>query len=43
MIEAKQPGADVEVIDADSVPLMVAAGANVLVTGTAVFGDAAAA
>jgi hypothetical protein len=35
MIEVKQPGAD-------SAPLMVAGG-SVLVTGTAVFGDAAAA
>lgn len=42
MIDAIEPGADVEVdggIDAETAPLVVAAGANVLVAGTAVFGE----
>jgi ribulose-phosphate 3-epimerase len=42
MLDAIQPGADVEVdggIDAATAPLVVAAGANVLVAGTAVFGE----
>jgi ribulose-phosphate 3-epimerase len=41
MLDAVHPGADVEVdggIDAATAPLAVAAGANVLVAGTAVFG-----
>jgi ribulose-phosphate 3-epimerase len=42
MIEQIKPGSDVEVdggIDAETAPLAVAAGANVLVAGTAIFGD----
>ena len=42
MFERIKPGADVEVdggIDAVTAPLVVAAGANVLVAGTAVFGE----
>ena len=42
MIEQIQPGADLEVdggIDADTARLAVAAGADVLVAGTAVFGE----
>lgn len=42
MLERIKPGADVEVdggIDAVTAPLVVAAGANVLVAGTAVFGE----
>ncbi len=42
MIEKIKPGCDLEVdggIDADTAPLAVAAGANVLVAGTAIFGD----
>jgi ribulose-phosphate 3-epimerase len=42
MIEQIKPGADLEVdggIDAETAPLAVAAGANVLVAGTAVFGE----
>jgi ribulose-phosphate 3-epimerase len=41
MIEQIKPGCDVEVdggIDAETAPLAVAAGANVLVAGTAIFG-----
>jgi len=41
MLEQIKPGCDVEVdggIDAETAPLAVAAGANVLVVGTAVFG-----
>jgi ribulose-phosphate 3-epimerase len=41
MIEQIKPGSDLEVdggIDAETAPLTVAAGANVLVAGTAVFG-----
>ena len=42
MIEEVKPGCDLEVdggIDAESAPLAVAAGANVLVAGTAIFGE----
>lgn len=42
MIEQVNPGCDVEVdggIDAETAPLAVAAGANVLVAGTAIFGE----
>src|SRR5580765_2360053 len=42
MIEQTKPGCDVEVdggIDAETAPLAVDAGANVLVAGTAVFGE----
>jgi len=42
MIEQVKPGCDLEVdggIDAETAPLAVAAGANVLVAGTAVFGE----
>ncbi len=42
MIAQIKPGCDLEVdggIDADTAPLAVAAGANVLVAGTAVFGE----
>jgi ribulose-phosphate 3-epimerase len=42
MIEQIKPGADLEVdggIDAETAPLAAAAGANVLVAGTAVFGE----
>jgi ribulose-phosphate 3-epimerase len=42
MIEQIKPGCDVEVdggIDAETAPLAVAAGANVLVAGTAIFGE----
>lgn len=42
MIEQMKPGCDVEVdggIDAETAPLAVAAGANVLVAGTAIFGE----
>ena len=42
MIEQIQPGANLEVdggIDADTARLAVAAGADVLVAGTAVFGE----
>jgi ribulose-phosphate 3-epimerase len=42
MIEQVKPGCDVEVdggIDAETAPLAVAAGANVLVAGTAIFGE----
>jgi ribulose-phosphate 3-epimerase len=42
MIEQFKPGCDLEVdggIDAETTPLAVAAGANVLVAGTAVFGE----
>ena len=42
MIEQIQSGCDVEVdggIDAETAPLAVAAGANVLVAGTAIFGE----
>ncbi|HEY6292242.1 MAG TPA: ribulose-phosphate 3-epimerase [Terriglobia bacterium] len=42
MIEQVKPGCDVEVdggIDAETAPLAVAAGANVLVAGTAVFSE----
>jgi ribulose-phosphate 3-epimerase len=42
MIDDIKPGCDVEVdggIDAETAPLAVAAGANVLVAGTAIFGD----
>jgi ribulose-phosphate 3-epimerase len=42
MIEQVKPGSDLEVdggIDAETAPLAVAAGANVLVAGTAVFGE----
>jgi ribulose-phosphate 3-epimerase len=42
LIEQIKPGCDVEVdggIDAETAPLAVAAGANVLVAGTAIFGD----
>jgi ribulose-phosphate 3-epimerase len=42
MIEQIKPGCDVEVdggINADTAPLAVAAGANVLVAGTAIFGE----
>jgi ribulose-phosphate 3-epimerase len=42
MIEQIKPGADLEVdggVDAETAPLAAAAGANVLVAGTAVFGE----
>jgi ribulose-phosphate 3-epimerase len=42
MIEQIKPGCDVEVdggIDAETAPLAAAAGANVLVAGTAIFGE----
>jgi ribulose-phosphate 3-epimerase len=42
MIEQLHSGCDVEVdggIDAETAPLAVAAGANVLVAGTAIFGE----
>jgi len=42
MIEQYRSGCDVEVdggIDAETAPLAVAAGANVLVAGTAIFGE----
>ena len=42
MIDQIKPGCDVEVdggIDAETAPLAVAAGANVLVAGTAIFGE----
>ncbi len=42
MIEQVKPGCDLEVdggIDAATAPLVVAAGANVLVAGTAIFGE----
>jgi ribulose-phosphate 3-epimerase len=42
MAEQINSGCDVEVdggIDADTAPLVVAAGANVLVAGTAIFGE----
>jgi ribulose-phosphate 3-epimerase len=42
MIEQIKPGSELEVdggIDADTAPLAVAAGANVLVAGTAIFGE----
>ncbi len=42
MLEEGKPGCDLEVdggIDAETTPLAVAAGANVLVAGTAVFGE----
>lgn len=42
MMEQIKPGCDVEVdggIDAETAPLVVAAGANVLVAGTAIFGE----
>jgi ribulose-phosphate 3-epimerase len=42
MIEQMKPGCDVEVdggIDAETAPLAVAAGASVLVAGTAIFGE----
>src|SRR5271166_5152543 len=42
MIERVKPGIDLEVdggIDATTVPLVIAAGANVLVAGSAVFGE----
>jgi ribulose-phosphate 3-epimerase len=42
MIEEVKPGCDLEVdggIDAATAPLVVAAGANVLVAGTAIFGE----
>ena len=42
MVEQINSGCDVEVdggIDADTAPLVVAAGANVLVAGTAIFGE----
>jgi ribulose-phosphate 3-epimerase len=42
MLEEIKPGCDLEVdggIDAETAPLAVAAGANVLVAGTAVFGE----
>jgi ribulose-phosphate 3-epimerase len=44
MIDAVKPGCDLEVdggIDATTAPLAVAAGANVLVAGSAIFGDPA--
>jgi ribulose-phosphate 3-epimerase len=43
MIEKIKPGCDLEVdggIDAETAPLAVAAGANVLVAGSAIFGEA---
>jgi ribulose-phosphate 3-epimerase len=42
IVERRQPGCDVEVdggIDADTAPLVVRAGANVLVAGSSIFGD----
>lgn len=42
MLEQIKPGCDVEVdggIDAETAPLVAAAGANVLVAGTAIFGE----
>jgi len=42
MIDERERGCDLEVdggIDASTAPLVVAAGANVLVAGTAVFGE----
>jgi ribulose-phosphate 3-epimerase len=42
LIEQIKPGCDLEVdggIDVESAPLAVAAGANVLVAGTAIFGE----
>ena len=42
MVEETKPGCDVEVdggIDAETAPLAVAAGANVLVAGTSIFGE----
>ncbi len=42
LIEQIKPGCEVEVaggIDVETAPLAVAAGANVLVAGTAIFGD----
>ncbi len=42
MIDGIKPGCDLEVdggIDAENAPLVVAAGANVLVAGTAIFGE----
>ena len=42
LIEQIKPGCDVEVaggIDVETAPLAVAAGANVLVAGSAIFGD----
>ena len=42
MIEQVKPGIDLEVdggIDATTAPLVIAAGANVLVAGSAVFGE----
>jgi ribulose-phosphate 3-epimerase len=42
LIEQIKPGCDLEVdggIDAETAPLAVAAGANVLVAGTAIFGE----
>ena len=42
MLEQIKPGCDVEVdggIDAETAPLAAAAGANVLVAGTAIFGE----
>jgi ribulose-phosphate 3-epimerase len=42
MIEQVKPGHDLEVdggIDATTAPLVIAAGANVLVAGSAVFGE----
>jgi ribulose-phosphate 3-epimerase len=42
MIDQMKSGCDVEVdggIDADTAPLAVAAGANILVAGTAIFGQ----
>ena len=42
MIDQMKPGCDVEVdggIDADTAPLAVTAGANILVAGTAIFGQ----
>lgn len=44
MVEQTHSGCDVEVdggIDADTAVLVVAAGANVLVAGTAIFGESA--
>jgi ribulose-phosphate 3-epimerase len=44
MLERIEPGADLEVdggIDTDTVPLVIAAGADLLVAGTAVFGEGA--
>jgi ribulose-phosphate 3-epimerase len=42
IVERRQPGCDVEVdggIDAETAPLVVRAGANVLVAGSSIFGD----